>query len=187
MQDPSCLHLLWAHTRIVRKGNHEMSHTETQMSIMPQYQWTCRSFCTAASGAQTERMQPLSNRDQEHHKYYTSYILHKEVILHPAQQCITVRYRKSNGLRCGLRMVHHPRTGWNLLMTGDDLLGGGTETPVVSRRSDGGQVTLYQRRHMWVWYVVCCDNMWVWGVFLHVVRSLLDRSPWLGVIHHHCF
>ena len=35
-------------------------------------------------------------------------------------------------------MVRHPNTGLNLLMTGSDRLDGGTDTPVVSQRSEAG-------------------------------------------------
>ena len=53
-------------------------------------------------------------------------------------------------------MVHHPRTGWNLLMTGSDLLDGDTDTPVVSQRSESGSGILgvKEGRSTWLWSVV---------------------------------
>ena len=52
----------------------------------------------------TDLMKPLSNHNQEHSCTIRGtilyYILHKETILRPVPQCITVRYRKRNGLRC---------------------------------------------------------------------------------------
>ena len=68
--------------------------------------------------------------------------VHKRYQIHLDTQCITVRYRKS-------KWTQLPDTrevvGWSvtrrryLLMTGTDLLGGDTDTPVVSRRSESEQ------------------------------------------------
>ena len=44
-------------------------------------------------------------------------------------------------------MVHHSNTGWNLLMTGFDLLDGGTGTSVVSQWSESGQGILGSERY----------------------------------------
>jgi hypothetical protein len=53
-------------------------------------------------------------------------------------------------------MVHHPRMGQNLLMTGGDRLNGGTGTPPVSQRSESGEGILGAKegRGMWVWSAV---------------------------------
>jgi hypothetical protein len=50
-------------------------------------------------------------------------------------------------------MVHHPRTGQNLLMTRADRLNGGTGTPPVSQWSESGEGILGAKegRGMWVW------------------------------------
>ncbi len=43
----------------------------TQKGVVLQYQRACSALCNAAAGARAALMQPLSNRDQEHPKYYT--------------------------------------------------------------------------------------------------------------------
>ena len=56
-------------------------------------------------------------------------------------------------------MVHHPITELNLLMTGIDLLDGGTSTDVVSQRSEVGQRILCDKEDIGkydMWYGVVC-------------------------------
>jgi len=66
------------------------------MSIPPQYQRACSALCIAEAGARAALMQPLSNRDQEHHLY-------KAMDSEKAMDLEKAMYRKSNGLSCPTR------------------------------------------------------------------------------------
>ena len=63
-------------------------HAGTQISIVPQYQRACSALCTVAVGVRGNLIQPVSNRDQEHQKYYTLQQLAPGG--HP-QPCSTIR------------------------------------------------------------------------------------------------
>ena len=63
-------------------------------------------------------MEPHSNHNQERQKY-----------------CVLLQIAQG-------RKVHHPSTGLNLLMTGVDLLDGGTGPHVISQRSEAGRSKL---------------------------------------------
>ena len=66
-----------------------MLHTETQMSILPQYQEDCTVLCTVVQSARTALMQPRSNHGQERQKYYA--LLQLEQGGHPPP-CSTMHY-----------------------------------------------------------------------------------------------
>ncbi len=91
---------LWEFTSIARKGSHEMSqrsHTETQMSIPIQCQWSCSALSIDTTGVWTAQLCNLSPFTTKNIKSTILYYnLHQEAILYPSPQCITVRYRKSN-------------------------------------------------------------------------------------------
>jgi hypothetical protein len=56
-------------------------------------------------------------------------------------------------------MVRHPITGLNVLITGADLLDGGTDTVAVSQRSEEGQRILCVKEDIGkydMWYGVVC-------------------------------
>ena len=58
-------------------------------------------------------------------------------------------------------MVRHPSTGQNLLMTGTDLLNGGTDTP-VSQLSEAGQGIMCVKEGIGnydMWYGVVCKTV----------------------------
>jgi hypothetical protein len=85
-----------------------MLYAETQMSIVLQYQRACSALCTAAASAREALMQLRCNREKERQKYYA--LLQLAQGGHPPPCCITVRYRKSNGLSCPTRekLQHGP-------------------------------------------------------------------------------
>jgi hypothetical protein len=58
-------------------------------------------------------------------------------------------------------MFRHPSTGWNLLMSGVDLLDGDTGTPTVSQQSESGQGLLCVKGDIGkydMWYGVVCKT-----------------------------
>jgi hypothetical protein len=74
-------------------------------------------------------------------------------LLHNALRSGTERELDSTARRARrCSMVRHPNSGQNLVMTGTDRLNGGTDTPVISQRSEAGQVILDAKagRGMWV-------------------------------------
>ncbi len=106
--------------------------------------FTCHSTCVGEEGGDGE----IQSRPKILEVLYFATAC---TILSPTPQCITVGYRKNNGLTGvrrsrSCRMVHHSNTGWNLLMTGFDLLDGGTGTSVVSQWSESGQGILGAER-----------------------------------------
>jgi hypothetical protein len=70
VQNPPSLHLLWERVRILRKRNHEKWHTETQMSVSPQYKPDCNALSATAQSARSTPIQPRSNREKDLQKYY---------------------------------------------------------------------------------------------------------------------
>ena len=117
------------HRREVAGAQGEMLHAETQMSIPHKYEQACSAPDTVAAGAQASHKQTsIQSRPK------ISGVLHfatactrrsSSDLLHNASRSGTekamdsaVRHAKS------CRMVHHPSTGLNLLMSGTDLLSG---------------------------------------------------------------
>ncbi len=100
-------------------------------------------------------------------------LLYKEDILRPDPQCITVRYRKNNGIRCPTheKLWEGPSPEYGIELIDDmDLLDGGTVTSEISQRTEGGRGILCQRRHRQVWHVVWC------GIQDHVMGHFISWS-----------
>ena len=141
-------------------GSHEMLHAETQMSIPPKYEQDCNSLDTVPAGAQASPKQPRSNRDLKYSKYYTLQQLARggqwssSTLIHDALRSGTEKAMDSGARRArSCRMVRHPSTGLNLLMSGADRLDGNTGIPpAVSQRSESGQGILgaQEGRGLWV-------------------------------------
>ncbi len=112
----------------------------SRLSLYTQYEQACSAPDTVVSDDQTSPKQPRSNRDLKYLKYYTlqvttacrrrssSTLLHDELRSGTEKAMDSVDRRARN-----CRMVHHPRTGWSLLMTGADRLDGGM--PAVSQNT----------------------------------------------------
>ena len=110
-----------------------MIHTETQMSIPHKYEQSCGDPDTVA-------------------------LFHD--VLRSGTECKTEKTMDSVSRHVSsCRMVHHPSTGWNLLMTGSDLLNGDTDKPAVLQRSESGQGILgaKESRGMWLWSTVVVE------------------------------
>ncbi len=123
-------------------------------------------------------MQPLSNHDQEHQKYYT--FLQVAVEGHPAPWSTMHYGQVQKKWRTQLHDMRElalwsstpGQIGLNLWIEGADLLGGGTGSPVVPQRSETGQGILCVKED--IVSIICCM---MWCARLSVdLQDLINRD-----------
>jgi hypothetical protein len=130
-------------------------------------------------------MQLRSNHDQELNQERQKYYGFLQVVQvgHPTLFHNALRSGKEKAMDSDSRhersdrMVRNSRTGQNLLMTGTDLLNGGTVT-VISRRSESGRGIMcakedVRKYDMWygVLWLVCGVVMSSWNPNMYVVSD----------------
>ena len=126
---------------LVLKGNHEMLHSETQMSIPHKYEQDCTAPDTVG---QTPRHRAQTSTSIQSWPQISG-VLHfatarprtsSSALLHDGLRSGTKKSMDSSARHVRIcRMVCHPSTGRNLLMSGVDLLNGATGTPAVLQES----------------------------------------------------